>query len=72
MGGTVMVSPPALRVALVTVTESVALWPSRVPVMVAVPVATPVTRPDASTVATAGSLLVQLTEGVTFTLLPSL
>ncbi|MNH43856.1 hypothetical protein D3C78_1832660 [compost metagenome] len=54
-----MVSPFGLRVALVTVTRSVALWPSRVPVRVAVPGATAVTRPVRLTVAMPGSLLLQ-------------
>ncbi|MNQ63258.1 hypothetical protein D3C85_776350 [compost metagenome] len=66
-----MVSPPALIVALVTVTESVALWPSRVPVMVTVPGATAVTRPVRLTVAMAGSLL-HWTLAVTSALVPSL
>ncbi|MNR42811.1 hypothetical protein D3C85_1613710 [compost metagenome] len=67
-----MVSPPALIVALVTVTESVALWPSRMPVMVAVPGATAVTRPVRLTVAMAGSLLSHWTLAVTSALVPSL
>ncbi|MNC61251.1 hypothetical protein D3C75_1111830 [compost metagenome] len=68
-----MVSPPGLMAALVTVTSRVAVSPFRVPVMVAIPGATAVTRPVwRPTDATAGLLLVQLTEVVTFTLLPSL
>ncbi|MNF16185.1 hypothetical protein D3C80_2191010 [compost metagenome] len=67
-----MVSPPGLRTALVTVTSIVAICPSRVPVMVAVPGATAVTRPDVLTVAAAGLLLTQLTDAVTSTLLPLL
>ena len=67
-----MVKPPALRMALVTVTWMVAVWPSRVPVMVAVPGATAVIRPVELTVATAVLLLDQLTLAVTLTVLPSL
>ena len=67
-----MVSPPALSVALVTVTRRLVLSPSRVPVMVAVPGATALTRPVRLTLATRGSLLVQLTLVVTSTVLPSL
>ncbi|MNJ46851.1 hypothetical protein D3C77_419900 [compost metagenome] len=68
-----MLSPPTLRVALVTVTDTVALWPSRVPVRMAVPGATAVTRPVCRpTVATAVSLLDQLTSVVTSRVLPSL
>src|SRR6266568_2913480 len=45
----------------VTVTEAVPLFPSLVAVIVLVPAATPVTRPVADTVATAGTLLAQVT-----------
>src|SRR5258708_38706156 len=46
--------------ARVTVTVAVPLWPSQVAVRVAVPAATPVTRPFAEIVATAGALLAQV------------
>src|SRR5438876_10018872 len=46
---------------MVTVTVAVPFFPSLVAVSVAVPAATPVTRPLADTVATAGALLAQVT-----------
>ena len=49
-------------------TES--LWPSNVPVMVAVPAASALTMPDEDTVATSGLLDAQV--GVTVAELPSL
>ncbi|MNJ76782.1 hypothetical protein D3C76_1201620 [compost metagenome] len=59
--------------ALDTVTPNVALSPFRVPVMVAVPGCSAVTRPELRpTLAMAGALLVQLTLAVTSTVLPSL
>ena len=67
-----MARPPVLRVALVTVTCRVALSAPRVPVMMAVPGATAVTRPVALTVAMDGASLLQLTSALTSRLLPSL
>ncbi|MNU06975.1 hypothetical protein D3C72_2523660 [compost metagenome] len=55
-----------------TVTDRVAVWPSRVPVMVAVPGATAVTWPVRLTVAMDGSLLLHWTLAVTSVLVPSL
>ncbi|MNP27262.1 hypothetical protein D3C76_1201610 [compost metagenome] len=67
-----MLSPPGLRAALVTVINRVAFCPFRVPVITATPGVTAVTRPVELTVATAGVPLLQLTLLVTLMLLPSL
>ena len=63
-------SPVTVASVAVTVTFTESLCPLYVPVIVALPAATPVTVPDEDTVATAVSLELQM--GVTAAFVPSL